>query len=142
MSYFEAEKMTIETLTSEFTATTKDKKAIAEIFLKEKSSQLMAIKTIPDNRSYVSELMATLARAGGFTAAFIVYPDKSHIFSDGWSAPADFSFDQREWYSQALADDKIHISNPYISASNGKLTITISKRLNTTAVRLNEGANR
>ena len=27
MSYFEAEKMTIETLTSEFTATTKDKKA-------------------------------------------------------------------------------------------------------------------
>ncbi|MCG9027426.1 methyl-accepting chemotaxis protein [Laribacter hongkongensis] len=131
MSYFEAEKMTIDTLTSEFTATTKDKKAIAEIFLKEKSSQLMAIKTIPDNRSYVSELMATLARAGGFTAAFIVYPDKSHIFSDGWSAPADFSFDQREWYSQALADDKIHISNPYISASNGKLTITISKRLNT-----------
>ncbi|MCG9099040.1 methyl-accepting chemotaxis protein [Laribacter hongkongensis] len=131
MSYFEAEKMTIDTLTSEFTATTKDKKAIAEIFLKEKSSQLMAIKTIPDNRSYVSELMATLARAGGFTAAFIVYPDKSHIFSDGWYAPADFSFDQREWYSQALADDKIHISNPYISASNGKLTITISKRLNT-----------
>lgn len=63
MSYFEAEKMTIDTLTSEFTATTKDKKAIAEIFLKEKSSQLMAIKTIPDNRSYVSELMATLARS-------------------------------------------------------------------------------
>lgn len=128
-SILESKKLILESLRSEFQATVQEKRDLIELFLAEKSSQLTAIHSLPADPGATLELLKTQARAGGFLASFLVYPDKRHLFSDGWVAPADFDFNTRPWYANALKNDEINISEPYVIASTGKTGITLSKGL-------------
>ncbi|MCG9032034.1 methyl-accepting chemotaxis protein [Laribacter hongkongensis] len=140
-SILETKKLILESLRSEFQATVQEKRDLIELFLAEKSSQLTAIQSLPADSGSTLELLKTQARAGGFLAAFLVYPDKQHLFSDGWVAPADFDFNSRPWYANALKNDEVNISEPYVIASTGKTGITLSKGLKLSGGRFVLGAD-
>lgn len=57
-------------------------------------------------------------------------PDEHFSFiSDGTIMPPDFDVTQRPWYKEAMAKDKLYISNPYVDSITGDMVVTISKRM-------------
>lgn len=62
------------------------------------------------------------------------FPTKM-ICNDGWIPEDDYIVEERDWYSGAVANGGLFVSEPYVDATYGTLCITISKPVkNTDAV--------
>lgn len=51
------------------------------------------------------------------------------IMNNGWKPDADFDVTQRSWYSDAIDNDDIAVSDPYLDEQTGNYCITMSKRV-------------
>ena len=51
------------------------------------------------------------------------------IMNNGWKPDADFDVTQRSWYSDAIDNDDIAVSDPYLDKQTGNYCITMSKRV-------------
>lgn len=51
------------------------------------------------------------------------------IMNNGWKPDADFDVTQRSWYSDAIDNDDIVVSDPYLDEQTGNYCITMSKRV-------------
>ena len=51
------------------------------------------------------------------------------IMNNGWKPDADFDVTQRSWYSDAIDNDDIAVSDPYLDEQTGNYCMTMSKRV-------------
>lgn len=51
------------------------------------------------------------------------------IMNNGWKPDADFDVTQRSWYSDAIDNDDIAVSAPYLDEQTGNYCMTMSKRV-------------
>ncbi len=51
------------------------------------------------------------------------------IMNNGWKPDDDFDVTQRSWYSDAIDNDDIAVSDPYLDEQTGNYCITMSKRV-------------
>lgn len=51
------------------------------------------------------------------------------IMNNGWTPDPDFDVAAREWYSNAIDNDDIYITSPYLDEQTGGYCITFSKRV-------------
>ena len=51
------------------------------------------------------------------------------IMNNGWKPDADFDVTERSWYSEAIDNDDICITAPYLDEQTGGFCITMSKRV-------------
>lgn len=58
---------------------------------------------------------------------YIGFEDKTMISGDEWIPPADYDVTQRDWYKQAIKENKLVYTSPYLDATTNKMVITIAK---------------
>ncbi|MBU3205867.1 methyl-accepting chemotaxis protein [Clostridium algidicarnis] len=63
----------------------------------------------------------------GFSALYIGFKDKQVIFNSSTNIPENYDPTQREWYKQALKEDKLIFTAPYIDAFSDNMVVTIAK---------------
>lgn len=51
------------------------------------------------------------------------------IMNNGWKPDADFDVTKRSWYSDAIDNDDIAVSDPYLDEQTGNYCMTMSKRV-------------
>lgn len=51
------------------------------------------------------------------------------IMNNGWKPDADFDVTKRSWYSDAIDNDDIAVSDPYMDEQTGNYCLTMSKRV-------------
>ncbi|MCI5936745.1 MAG: methyl-accepting chemotaxis protein [Eubacterium sp.] len=51
------------------------------------------------------------------------------IMNNGWKPDADFDVTKRSWYSDAIGNDDIAVSDPYLDEQTGNYCMTMSKRV-------------
>ncbi|MCI7062452.1 MAG: methyl-accepting chemotaxis protein [Lachnospiraceae bacterium] len=51
------------------------------------------------------------------------------IMNNGWKPDADFDVTKRSWYSDAIDNDDIAVSDPYLDEQTGNYCLTMSKRV-------------
>lgn len=51
------------------------------------------------------------------------------IMNNGWKPEEGFDVTEREWYSEAIDNDNICITSPYLDEQTGEFCITMSKRV-------------
>ncbi len=79
----------------------------------------------PDTaKDYTLNLMRILSPAGGFRKVYVGYENGISLHSDDFIPPADYDPRKRSWYIKAKALGKPAVSDPYIAASTGKLTLS------------------
>ncbi|MFM0742266.1 methyl-accepting chemotaxis protein, partial [Paraburkholderia xenovorans] len=67
-----------------------------------------------------------IENAGGFTKVYAGYPDKSAKRSDSSEYIPNYDPTSRPWYKQAVAAGRPVLTQPYVSASNHKLVVTVA----------------
>ncbi|SDK67315.1 PDC sensor domain-containing protein [Natronincola ferrireducens] len=61
---------------------------------------------------------------------YIAYPDNSFITGEGWWIPdKDYNVQEREWYVNAVENDGIFLSSPYVDANHGGIIVTLSRAI-------------
>lgn len=62
---------------------------------------------------------------------YIAFSDKYFVDGSGWKPDSSFDPTSRDWYVNAIDNDNICISKPYIDAQTGNMVVTISKAFKT-----------
>ena len=80
------------------------------------------VQAVPQPRETALALVGAARQAGGFDDAYVVYSDKSHVFThpmpEGYDGPG------RPWYQQAAQTQGPAITPIYVDASTGKLVVS------------------
>lgn len=92
----------------------------------ELSSDLEKIKGY-DNDILTSFLNNKIGNNKEVSALYIGFKDKKVIFNSSTNIPKDYDPTQRDWYKQALKEDKLIFTAPYIDAFSDNMVITIAK---------------
>ncbi|MBB5017936.1 methyl-accepting chemotaxis protein [Chitinivorax tropicus] len=93
------------------------------------TASLTAIASEADPLPYLKLLDA----AGDFDLVYIGYADKHAVFSEDRPRKPDYDPTVRPWYKKASAVGDSIITDPYTSASTGKLLISFAKPVKTGA---------
>lgn len=84
----------------------------------------------PDRpKEYIANLTRILNEAGQFRKLYTGFEDGQVIYSDGFVPPADYDPRKRPWYIQAKAQMKASVTEPFVSASTGKLIMSFMSPL-------------
>ncbi|MFC4790129.1 MULTISPECIES: methyl-accepting chemotaxis protein [Giesbergeria] len=78
-------------------------------------------------------MLQTAVKAAQFDQAYMGFPDKHYVFSENRKRAADYDPTQRAWYKGAVQAAGPSITQPFIGASSGKLIITFSDLVGTSA---------
>lgn len=67
-------------------------------------------------------------------AIYMGRADKACVFSDNWDPVANnYDTTARDWYKDAIKNDAVVISAPYVDAESGKMVVTLSMPIKDTA---------
>lgn len=107
----------------------KDNATNVESWLQDKLAVIDAggknLSKYPDKpREYIINLTKVLNEAGQLRKLYTGFEDGQVIYSDEWVPPADYDPRKRPWYIQAKTQMKASITEPFISASTGKLILS------------------
>ncbi|MCY6369154.1 methyl-accepting chemotaxis protein [Clostridium ganghwense] len=61
---------------------------------------------------------------------YIGMPDKKFISGKGWIPPADYDCTQRDWYKEAIEQNGIIYTSPYVDTDTNDIVITIATPIN------------
>jgi methyl-accepting chemotaxis protein len=94
-----------------------------------KSQMIQSMVPVVKDPKAVTMFQRT-AEAGGFTAVYVGYQDKSSLFSDPeHHLPPGWDPTSRPWYRLATASGHPIITEPYASATTGKLIVSFATPL-------------
>lgn len=82
----------------------------------------------PDKQDYLT-LMKDFTASVTDNTYYIAFPDKRIYMGNGAQLGSDFDATSRNWYKLAIETDATAITKPYISADNGNMVITLSKKI-------------
>lgn len=112
-----------------------------ESMLFEKRSYIDVMSTdiereIPDREELEKRLIHFTNSKEDVSDFFMGYEDGSFLDGAGWIAPSDFDPRVRSWYVDASEAQKIILSKPYLTGSDGQMVMTIAKELRTNGKRI------
>ncbi|MDR2327960.1 MAG: HAMP domain-containing protein, partial [Acidovorax sp.] len=97
-----------------------------ETWLEEKQRVVGAMRHVSDAAD-PQPLIRAIQQAGGFDAAFLTYADNRHVSTS--PPPEGFDGTTRPWYRQAVQAGKPIVTQAYVDATSGKLTVTLAAPL-------------
>ncbi|WP_293765688.1 methyl-accepting chemotaxis protein [uncultured Aquitalea sp.] len=114
----------LQGLDHEFDSALKGQSSVVKTWLDDKKQQMAAQATIaaePDALRFLK-----VGAKAGYNVNYAGFADGKSMFSDDWSAPADYKVTERDWYKQAMAAGKPVVTEPYVDEASKKLTITVA----------------
>ncbi len=84
-----------------------------------------------DREAMVSYLDSVTSNYDDISASYLSDPNLPGLvmMNNGWQPDADFDVAGRSWYANAIDNDDIYISEPYLDEQSGGFCITFSKRV-------------
>ncbi len=81
-----------------------------------------------DDKAVILEMFEkTLNQAPSYLSLYFGTPDNEMINGSGWIPPEDFDLRQRPWYKDAVAAEKLIITQPYLNATKNYWIVTLAK---------------
>ncbi|RQO76770.1 methyl-accepting chemotaxis protein [Aquitalea sp. FJL05] len=111
-------------LNHEFDSALKGQSSVVKTWLDEKKQEIAAQASVASEADALRFLK--VGAKAGFNVNYAGFADGHSLFSDDWSAPADYKVAERDWYKQAMAAGKPIVTEPYVDEASKKLTITVA----------------
>ncbi len=111
-------------LNHEFDSALKGQSSVVKTWLDEKKQEIAAQASVAGEADALRFLK--VGAKAGFNVNYAGFADGHSLFSDDWSAPADYKVTERDWYKQAMAAGKPIVTEPYVDEASKKLTITVA----------------
>ena len=91
-----------------------------------KTAAIVSVEDVAVGGADPAPTFKQIASAGGFTAVYAGYGDKSFKTSDPAGIPPDYDPTGRPWYKQAVAAGKPVVTPPYVDVTSGKLVVAFA----------------
>ncbi|MEM5389620.1 methyl-accepting chemotaxis protein [Paraburkholderia phymatum] len=75
----------------------------------------------------VAPIVTQLKAGGQFSSAYVGYPDKRSVSSEGHPSKPGYDPTARPWYKQAVATGKLIVTKPYVDHTTNKLVVTFAR---------------
>ncbi|WP_199052645.1 methyl-accepting chemotaxis protein [Aquitalea sp. ASV15] len=111
-------------LNHEFDSALKGQSSVVKTWLDDKKQEIAAQASVAGEADALRFLK--VGAKAGFNVNYAGFADGHSLFSDDWSAPADYKVTERDWYKQAMAAGKPIVTEPYVDEASKKLTITVA----------------
>ncbi|MBA4708096.1 methyl-accepting chemotaxis protein [Aquitalea aquatica] len=111
-------------LNHEFDSALKGQSTVVKTWLDEKKQEIAAQASVATEADALRFLK--VGAKAGFNVNYAGFADGHSLFSDDWTAPADYKVTERDWYKQAMAAGKPIVTEPYVDEASKKLTITVA----------------